>query len=580
MTTTADISELIWSSRYRGADRDGMPDDSIAATWSRVARSVASVESESQKWQQRFESVLEGFRFLPGGRILAGAGLGKDVTLFNCFVAGQLVDSLDGILESLKETAITMQHGGGIGLDFSPLRPSGSAAIRTGATASGPVSFMHVWDSMCETLLATGRRRGAMMATLRCDHPDIEAFIDAKRDQDALHNFNLSVLITDDFLQAVDEDREWTLVYPAGGDPLVEKRIPAGKLWRHIVESALETAEPGLLFVDTINCENNLWYCESISATNPCGEVPLPAYGACDLGSINLAAAVSSPFSDDAAIDHESLQRLSETAVRFLDDVIDLSRYPLERQAAQARHTRRIGLGITGLGDALAMLGLHYDSDAARSVAADVMRTIRDSAYRASIALAREKGAFPAFDAGRYCEAPFIRRLPGELREALARHGMRNSHVLSIAPAGTISLLAGNVSSGIEPIYALEGVRSVRDATQHMREIAVEDFALRQWREKCPADSVPPECFVTAEALGGGAHLAMQASLQPCVDNAISKTITLSPGATTETVDDVFRGAHAKGIKGCTVFRPGSMRGQVIRTRDESHCCGVERECD
>ncbi len=378
----------------------------------------------------------------------------------------------------------------------------------------------------------------------------------------------------------MDEDREWTLRYPADGDPFVEKCVPAGKLWRRIVESAFETAEPGLLFVDTINRENNLWYCESISATNPCGEVPLPQYGACDLGSINLAAAVSSPFSDDAAIDHESLRRLSETAVRFLDNVIDVSRYPLQRQAAQARRTRRIGLGITGLGDALAMLGLHYDSDAARSVAADVMRTIRDSAYRASIELAREKGAFPAFDAGRYCEAPFIRRLPGELREALAKYGVRNSHLLSIAPAGTISLLAGNVSSGIEPIYALEGVRSVRDATQHVREIAVEDFAFRRWREQCAAGSAPPGCFVTTDALDGGAHLAMQASLQPCVDNAISKTITLSPGATTETVDEVFRGAHVKGIKGCTVFRPGSMRGQVIRTRDESHCCGVERECD
>ena len=341
--TTADISELVWSSRYRGADGEGVEDASIADTWSRVARSIAAVESESRKWEQRFESVLEGFRFLPGGRILAGAGLGKDVTLFNCFVAGQLIDSLDGILESLKETAITMQYGGGIGIDFSALRPSGSPAIRTGATASGPVSFMHVWDSMCETLLATGRRRGAMMGTLRCDHPDIEEFIDAKRDPAALHNFNLSVLVTDDFLRAADAGAEWTLTYPVGGEPLFEKRVPAGKLWRHMVESALGTAEPGLLFVDTINRENNLWYCESITATNPCGEVPLPAHGACDLGSVNLAAAVSSPFTDDAAIDDDYLQRLSGIAVRFLDNVIDVSRYPLQKQAAQAKLTRRIG---------------------------------------------------------------------------------------------------------------------------------------------------------------------------------------------------------------------------------------------
>lgn len=578
--TTADISSLIWSSRYRGTGGAGKPDTSIADTWSRVARSIASVEKDPPRWERRFESSLEGFRFLPGGRILAGAGLGTDVTLFNCFVAGVLVDSLDGILESLKETAITMQHGGGIGLDFSPLRPRGAPAVRTGATASGPVSFMHVWDSMCETLLATGRRRGAMMGTLRCDHPDIEAFVDAKRDAGVLHNFNLSVLISDEFLRAVDDDRDWALVYPPTGSAGRETQVPARKLWRRIVEAALETAEPGLLFVDTINRENNLRYCETISATNPCGEVPLPAYGACDLGSINLAAAVSSPFTGAAAIDHDHLERLSAIAVRFLDNVIDVSRFPLEAQAAQARETRRIGLGITGLGDALAMLGLRYDAEEARRVAADVMRSIRDSAYRASIELAVEKGPFPRFEASRYSEGPFIRRLPGELRRALSRHGIRNSHVLSIAPAGTISLLAGNISGGIEPIYALEAERSIRGPGQRSRDITVTDFALARWREDAGTRSAPPSGFVTAEALSADAHLAMQQSLQPFVDNAISKTITLSPGATPDAVADIFRRAHVAGIKGCTVFRPGSMRGEVIRTRDESHCCSVDRECD
>lgn len=578
--TAADISELIWSSRYRGTDRNGVAENGIADTQRRVARAMASVESDPEQWERRFAAALEDFRFLPGGRILAGAGLGKDVTLFNCFVAGGLIDSLEGILESLKETAITMQHGGGIGLDFSPLRPRGSPAVRTGATASGPVSFMHVWDSMCETLLATGRRRGAMMGTLRCDHPDIEAFIDAKRDAAALHNFNLSVLITDDFLRAVDDDGEWLLLYPSGGEPTTRTSVSARKLWRHFVDSALETAEPGLLFVDTINRENNLRYCESISATNPCGEVPLPAYGACDLGSINLAAAVSAPFTAAAAVDHEHLERLSAVAVRFLDNVINVSRFPLEKQALQARKTRRIGLGITGLGDALAMLGLRYDSADARRTAADVMRCIRDAAYRASIELAAEKGPFPAFDAARYCEAPFIGRLPGELQAALQRHGIRNSHVLSIAPAGTISLLAGNISSGVEPIYALEAERSVRGVKQRSQDIVVNDFAYRLWLEQRGTRTAPPESLVTADALSGEAHLAMQASLQPFVDNAISKTITLSPDATADTVDEVFRRAHAEGIKGCTVFRPGSMRGQVIRTRDESHCCGVERECD
>ena len=578
--TTADISGHIWSSRYRGSDGHGMPETSIEDTWSRVARAIASVEKNPAEWAHRFESIFEGFRFLPGGRILAGAGLGKDVTLFNCFVAGQLVDSLDGILESLQETAKTMQHGGGIGIDFSPLRPSGSPAVRTGSTASGPVSFMQVWDSMCETLLATGRRRGAMMGTLRCDHPDIEAFIDAKRDSGSLHNFNLSVLVTDAFLRAVDDGRDWPLVYPASGSPLTKKRVPATKLWRHIVESALETAEPGVLFVDTINRENNLWYCESISATNPCGEVPLPAYGACDLGSINLAAAVTSPFSSAAAIDFEHLGRLAGIAVRFLDDVIDVSRFPLENQALQARRTRRIGLGITGLGDALAMLGIRYDDADARSLAAEIMRSIRDAAYRASIDIAREKGPFPAFVARRYCEAPFVRRLPGDLRQAAARHGIRNSHLLSIAPAGTISLLAGNVSSGVEPIYALEARRRIRDAAQQTREIVVEDLAFRRWREQFGPSQASPGSFVTADAVDADAQLEMQACLQPYVDNAISKTITLSSVATADRVDEILRRAHAVGIKGCTVFRPGSMRGEVICSRDESHCCGVDRECD
>jgi ribonucleoside-diphosphate reductase alpha chain len=578
--TTADISELIWASRYRGTDSDGMPDASIEDTWRRVARAVAALEPDAEGWQRRFESALAGFRFLPGGRILAGAGLGTDVTLFNCFVAGRLVDSLEGILESLSETALTMQHGGGVGLDFSPLRPRGSPAVRTGATASGPVSFMHVWDTMCETLLATGRRRGAMMGTLRCDHPDIEVFVDAKRDAGVLHNFNLSVLVTDAFLRAVDEDRDWTLAWPPGEAAVSGKPLPARKLWRRIVASALETAEPGVLFVDTISRDNNLGYCETISATNPCGEVPLPPYGACNLGSINLAAAVSAPFSAAAAIDHAQLERLSGTAVRFLDNVIDVSRFPLPKQAEQARRTRRIGLGITGLGDALAMLGLRYDSADARNAAIEVMRTIRDSAYRASVELAAEKGAFPAYDAGRYCDAPFIRRLPPELRKRLERHGIRNSHLLSIAPAGTISLLAGNLSSGVEPIYALEAERTIRGAGQAAQDLVVDDFALRRWRAQCGGGCALPESFVTSGAISGDAHLAMQASLQPYVDNAISKTITLSPGATADTVDDIFRRAHRAGIKGCTVFRPGSMRGEVIRTRDEAHCCGVERECD
>jgi len=578
--SVSDISELIWRSRYRRGEAGTAPETCIADTWQRVAAAVAAAESDAGAWRDRFLEALSGFRFLPGGRILAGAGIDRHVTLFNCFVSGPLEDSVEGILASLRETAVTMQAGGGIGLDFSPLRPAGAPARRSGTMASGPVSFMQVWDRLCETLLATSSRRGAMMGTLRCDHPDIEAFIAAKRDPRALRNFNISVQVTDEFMHAVATGSDWALKFPRRGGAAVHKRLPARELWRQLVATALETAEPGVLFIDTINRENNLHYCETISATNPCGEVPLPAYGTCNLGSINLAECVAAPFSANGCIDYESLRTLARTAVRFLDDVIDVSRFPLERQADQAVRTRRIGIGVTGLADALVMLGLRYDSTQAREVAADVICAIRDSAYDESIALAREKASFPAFDATRYLASPFVKRLPQALQAGIARHGIRNSHLLSIAPAGTISLLAGNVSSGIEPIFALHAQRCIRDAGLQVQEVAMEDAAYRRWRKAAGNAAALPDSFVTAGDLDTDAHLAMQISMQPFVDNAISKTITLSDEAGFAEVEALFQKAHATGIKGCTVFHPGSARGEVIRSRDESHCCSLDREGD
>jgi len=576
----AGISELIWRSRYCRDVAGSGAETGVGDTWRRVATAIAAAESDAGYWRDRFLEALDGFRFLPGGRILAGAGIDREVTLFNCFVSGPLDDSVEGILASLRETAVTMQAGGGIGLDFSPLRPAGSAARRSGTMASGPVSFMHIWDRLCETLLATSSRRGAMMGTLRCDHPDIEAFIAAKRDPRVLRNFNISVLVTDDFVRAVDADADWPLVFPQRGRMSIHKRLPARALWRQLVETALATAEPGVLFIDTVNRENNLYYCETITATNPCGEVPLPAYGTCNLGSINLAECVTAPFTPNASMDHENLGQLTRIAVRFLDDVIDVSRFPLERQAGQASRTRRVGIGVTGLADAFAMLGLRYDSEGACAVAADVMRVIRDSAYDESIALAREKGTFPAFDAARYLASPFVQRLPQALQDGIARHGIRNSHLLSIAPAGTISLLAGNVSSGIEPIFALRSQRSIRDAGLQVHEFTMEDAAYRRWRREAGAQGVLPDAFVTAGDLDTDAHLAMQVSMQPFVDNAISKTITLSHDAGFAAVEALFRRAHAAGIKGCTVFHPGTSRGDVIRPRDDSHCCSLDREGD
>ncbi len=490
-----------------------------------------------------------------------------------------MLDSLESIFDSLKETALTMQQGGGIGLDFSGLRPAGSLAIRTGAVASGPLSFMHIWDQLCDTLLATASRRGAMMGTLRCDHPDIGAFVSAKREQPALANFNLSVLVTDAFMQAIDKGERWQLVFPAGdGQTLVH--IPARELWQQIVDAAHESAEPGLLFIDTINRENNLYYCEHISATNPCGEVPLPAYGACDLGSINLAMLIEKPFSSAARLDRQALRELVATGVRFLDDVIDVSHFPLAAQAKQARSTRRIGLGVTGLADALAMLGLAYDSEVARETAAATLETIRDAAYATSIALAEEKGAFPRFDSQAYLDAPFIRRLPDNLRDGIAKCGIRNSHLLAIAPAGTISLLAGNVSSGIEPIYALEAERDVRGSDNETHRFEVRDFAYARWRTDAHHGAALPRAFVTAEAIPVKAHLDMQACLQPYVDGAISKTANLPQAATVQDVEQAFRFAYAAGIKGCTVFRSGARSGQVLRAQTDAHCCHVDREAD
>jgi ribonucleoside-diphosphate reductase alpha chain len=577
----------VWLSKYCLRSEGRATESRIGETWQRVAKAAAAAERRPDQWASRFEELLAGLRFLPGGRVLAGAGSGRHVTLFNCFVAGRLDDSLEGILHGLGETARTMQQGGGVGIDFSPLRPAGWATLRTGSTASGPVSFMALWDTLCATLLSTTARRGAMMGTLACDHPDIEAFISAKQTPGRLSNFNLSVLVSDDFMQAVREDRAWPLYFPSrlfgaasSPDDDAAATVGARLLWQRIAESAHATAEPGLLFIDTINRENNLYYCETISATNPCGEVPLPPFGCCDLGSINLTAFVTDPFSDKSSLDIAGIRSTAALAVRFLDDIIDVSQFPLDSQAAEAGQTRRLGLGVTGLADALAMVGLAYSSTAARSLAASILESIRDAAYATSIALAAEKGSFPRLDTGRYLEAPFIRRLPKELGRDIAARGIRNSHLLSVAPAGTISLLAGNVSSGIEPIFAVEATRGIRDANGERHEHAVRDFAYDRWLSLTGGEQALPHAFEMAAELPPEAHLEMQATLQPLVDNAISKTINLPREATVEEVADIYTEAHAAGIKGCTVYREGASVGHILSRRPECHCCNVDREAD
>lgn len=543
------IARHVWEQRYRSG---GAGETSVRATWHRVARALAAPEGSPATWERRFLDILDGFAFLPGGRILAGAGTSARVTLFNCFVMGTIEDSIPGIFRALEEGAITMQQGGGVGYDFSTLRPRNMPARTAGTIASGPVSFMEVWDAMCATIQSTGARRGAMMATLRCDHPDIETFIDAKRTPGRLTHFNLSVQITDAFLDAVARNASWPLVFP-GHAP---RHVPASALWQKLLRAAYETAEPGVLFIDRINAANNLRYCERITATNPCGEVPLPPYGACCLGSINLTRLVRSPFSPTARLDTDRLAAIAATAARLLDNVISASRFPLPAQEHAARETRRIGLGITGLADAFLMLGLRYGSDASLALAADIMRTIRDAAYRASIATAAERGSFPAFAREPYLAAPFIAALPADIRDGIARSGIRNSHLLAIAPTGTISLLAGNVSSGIEPIFAAVATRTV--AGSHP--FTLTDYAISLWEGQSP----PPNLVTTAD-LPAEAHLAMQATLQTYVDNAISKTINLPPSTPFETFAKIFE--NARTLKGCTIFRPTPNRTAVLTPR-------------
>ncbi|MBS1219327.1 MAG: ribonucleoside-diphosphate reductase alpha chain [Proteobacteria bacterium] len=573
-----DISRHIWETRYRVA---GEAD--ICASWRRVARAVAQAEgAESDTWAGRFYNLLENFRFLPGGRILAGAGTGHRVTLLNCFVMGEIADDLESIFEALKEGALTMQQGGGVGYDFSTLRPAGTVAQATGSIASGPVSFMQIWDAMCATMLSTGARRGAMMATLRCDHPDIEAFVEAKRNPAVLRHFNLSVLVSDAFMAAVADDRDWTLVFQAhANEPAITRTLKARDLWQRILRAAYDTAEPGVLFVDTINRENTLGSLENLTATNPCGEIPLPPYGACDLGSLNLAAFVVSPYAVDARLDLDALAESAALAVRFLDDVIDVSRYPLPAQAEQAHSTRHIGLGITGLADALVMLGLRYDSEAARTLAAAAMQTVRDAAYPASVALAQEKGTFPALDRAAFLASGFARRLPADIRDAIAVHGLRNSHLLAIAPAGTISLLANNCSSGIEPVFAAEAERRVLGTDGSYRTHRVVDHALHLWQQQGLA-GMPP-ALVEAQQIDPLAHLQMQAALQPFIDNAISKTINVAADYPFDRFADLYRKAHALGLKGCTVFRPNPVTGAILTqppTGNQVQCCSLEREAD
>ena len=834
------ISLEIWDNKYRYKEADGTPvDKTIYDTWDRVSKAMAACESDQPHWAMKFQEIMLTGEVSPAGRIIAGLGTSRDVTASNCYVMGTIPDSISGIFDSLKESALTLQQGGGIGMDFSTIRPKGALVKGVAADASGPLSFMDVWDSMCRTIMSAGARRGAMMATMRClsgdsmvhtiggrvaikdlvglnpivyscdpvtseihavkadkvfvsdhnrmvvrvhfddlthldctpdhrimlrsghyaqakelrpgdriksivhsirnhgknrfvrvsgcsdgraeldhrivardileedvnfdhhvhhmdedslyndpsnlkvvtrsehaklhndafakvreriaasrkgktleevygkekadewkakyrsarqkgveecidqnhrvvsvetlkiveevydislpvwhnfavngvfvhncDHPDIEAFIAAKKDPLRLRMFNVSVLVTDAFMEAVKDDSQWVLIF----DGTIHKSLPARDLWKQIMESTYAQAEPGVIFIDRMNKANNLRAIETIAATNPCGEQPLPPYGACLLGSINLAKLVIAPFQDRAALDPIRLIQVVTLAIRALDNVIDVSNYPLPQQKAEAVAKRRIGLGVTGLADALLLCGLNYDSEVARNTVSRWMKIIAVAAYEASLELAKEKGAFPLFNADEYLtKGTFASTLPKYIRDGIRKCGIRNSHLLSIAPTGTISLLAGNVSSGIEPIFAAEYTRKVLQKDGSKTEQKVVDYAVAEWRSlpfityeigTVPNRMLPPG-YVDAQSLSPSGHVLMQAVCQEWVDTSISKTINLPEDISFEAFQGVYQLAYDMGCKGCTTYRPNAVTGSVLSVdppQAESEVMPVGRE--
>ena len=557
------IAEHIWRAKYQFKIDDNIIDQNVQDTWRRVANGLARVETTDMRSQiaDEFYNAMDGFGLIPGGRILAGCRTGRNVTLCNTFVLRTIPDSVAGIMDTVKDAALTMQMGGGIGFDFSTIRPKGTKVSGLNCPAAGPLAAMDVCDAACR-MIVSGMGRGAMMATMRCDHPDILDFIAAKSDPQRFRNFNNSVMITDRFMNALKADADWDLIWQGE----VKQTVSARTLWRSIMKQTYNAAEPGVLFIDRINEKNPLNYLEHLSATNSCAEQPLPPNGTCPLASINLAQFVIAPFTSDARLDLDALKRITAVGVRMLDNVLDVSKYAIRAQQLEAQNKRRIGIGVTGVANALSMTGTRYGADKAVFLLGTWMQTVQNAAYRASAHLAEERGSFPLYDANKHLNQPAIAMLDPDVRAAIAEHGLRNGVLTTIAPTGTTSMLAGNVSSGIEPVFAHEFTRRISRPNDQPTEETVVDYTVWLHRQMFGDTKPLPESFVTVNDLVPSDHVRMQAAAQRWVDSGISKTVNCPEHISYSEFEGVYLDAYASGCKGCTTFRPNPVTGSVVFT--------------